>query len=530
MSATEQAVASGTREKTKGSFAVLLTASMVSSLIMLDSNIVAVSLPAIGTSLHASFEDIEWVVSAYVLTYAALLLGSGAFADLYGRRKAMTIGLVIFAASSGACGLATSALLLNISRAVQGIGGAFLLTASLAIIAKEFAGPAKAKAFAFWGAALGIALTAGPIVGGLITHYFGWRWIFLVNIPVSIGLIVANFSFVQESHDPDAKQLDFVGAITFSLGLAALIWALIDGNEEGWASGSILARLGAAVALFVGFVYAELHQKRAMVDFALFRSRTFLGAVIAMIAYGGSAQVMIFYLPLYLQSAYGFDPLKAGLAMIPFALPMVIVPRVSASVTAKMSGRVVLTIGLCVALAGNILFGLVASSHLGYLIFVISMLVAGTGAGILNGETVKVIQGAVPPERAGMASGLASTTRFIGVLVAVAGLGAVLSNLARSSFISAATGIGLDNTAAEAAARRVTSGDVMGMLGMVPENLRDQLHAAGVHAFSSGFAYATFVAAVVSAIGAALTYTFVSTEETCPEAKAAQANAALATK
>src|SRR3984885_13406846 len=178
---------------------LLLTASLVSSLIMLDSNIVAVSLPAIGRSLEASFTYVQWVISAYVLTYAALLMASGNYADLRGRRKSMLIGLVVFAASSAACGVATSSLLLNVARAAQGVGGAFLLTASLAILSNAFTGAERAHAFAFWGASLGIALAAGPIVGGAITNYFGWRWVFLVNVPASTILIGGTLKFIGES-------------------------------------------------------------------------------------------------------------------------------------------------------------------------------------------------------------------------------------------------------------------------------------------------------------------------------------------
>jgi MFS family permease len=166
-------------------FWVLLTASLVSSLIMLDSNIVAVSLPAIGRSLGASFTDVQWVISAYVLTYASLLLASGGYADLRGRKKSMLIGLAIFAVASAACGLATNSLLLNLARATQGVGAAFLLTASLAILTNAFTGAERNQAFAFWGASLGIALAVGPIIGGAITNFVGWRWVFLMNVPAS---------------------------------------------------------------------------------------------------------------------------------------------------------------------------------------------------------------------------------------------------------------------------------------------------------------------------------------------------------
>jgi MFS family permease len=240
------------------------------------------------------------VISAYVLTYASLLLASGNYADLRGRKKSMIIGLVIFATSSAICGLASGSLMLNVARAAQGVGGGFLLTASLAILSNTFSGAERNHAFAFWGASLGIALAVGPIIGGLITNLFGWRWVFLVNIPASVVLILGTLKFVGESRDPNAKQMDLLGTIAFSAGLALLIWALIDGNDAGWASPSIIIRLVAALASLVAFVIGEIRQVRPMVDFGLFRKRTFVGATLAMIGYGASAQVMIFFLPLYL--------------------------------------------------------------------------------------------------------------------------------------------------------------------------------------------------------------------------------------
>jgi EmrB/QacA subfamily drug resistance transporter len=501
---------------TRSSFSVLLTASLVSSLIMLDSNIVAVSLPAIGRSLGATFTDVQWVISAYVLTYAALLLASGNYADLRGRRQAMLIGLTIFALSSAVCGIAPGSLMLNLARAAQGVGGAFLLTASLAILAHEFAGEERSHAFAFWGASLGIALAVGPIIGGLITNFFGWRWVFLVNIPASGILIVATLRYVGESFDPSAKRLDYLGVATFSIGLALLIWALIDGNDAGWASKPILARLVGAVVLLAAFVAEELRQERPMVDFTLFGRRTFLGAVLAMIGYGASAQVMIFFLPLYLENAYGFEPLPAGIAMIPFALPMVLAPRVTGKLATHYSGRALLTGGLAITLLGNAAFWLVARANLPYGPFLVAMLVAGCGAGLLNGQTVKVLQGAVPQERAGMASGIASTTRFIGILVSVAALGAVLADVTRGTFVADAIPYGLSADAARVAAARVTSGDLMAALNSTPAGTRAALEALALAAYGEGFADAAFVAAIISLVAGLLAYTLIREEDTAP--------------
>lgn len=503
----------------RGKFRILLTVSLVSSLIMLDSNIVAVSLPAIGRALSASFTDIQWVISAYVLTYAALLLAAGSYADLRGRRKAMLIGLVIFACASTACGMAATPLMLNLARAVQGVGGAFLLTASLAIISAEFNGEARAGAFAFWGASLGIALAVGPIIGGAITNVFGWRWIFLVNVPACALLVLATLSVVEESRDPAAKQLDFIGIITFTAGLGLLVWALIDGNDDGWTSTGILIRLAAAAASFVAFVIAELSQDRPMVDLALFRRRTFVGAVLAMMGYGASAQVMVFFLPLFLQNAYGYQAIVAGVAMLPFAAPMVLAPRLTSRLAGRFSGRVLLTLGLAITVAGNLLFWAVARAQLTYSAFVLAMLVAGCGAGLLNGETVKVLGGAVPQDRAGMASGLASTTRFIGILISVAAMGAVLSSVVRHVFGIAAVAAGLDQATAVAAAKRVAAGDLLSMLSAMPEATRSALHGAGLASFADGFGAASLLAAVIAAIACLLTFLLVRADETAPSAR-----------
>ncbi|HEY1686436.1 MAG TPA: MFS transporter [Tepidisphaeraceae bacterium] len=500
----------------RSKFWILLITSLVSSLIMLDSNIVAVALPAIGRSFRASFEQIEWIVTAYLLSYAALLLAAGAYADLRGRRKAMLLGLIIFAASSAGCGLAPSTLVLNIARAVQGVGGSLLLTAALAIITNTFIGVERARAFAVWGACLGVALTAGPIVGGAITNWFGWRWVFLVNVPACIILMIATIVVIKESRDPDSRRLDILGIVTFSPGLFLLVWGLIEGNDAGWTSAAIVLRLAGALLFFGLFIVAERRQLRPMVDLSLFARSTFLGSVFAMLGYGAAAQVMVFYLPLFLQNAYGFHPAQAGLAMLPFAIPMVLAPRVTSKLATRISGRDLLAVGLAITCAGNLLFWLLSRPNVPYVLFVGSMLTTGAGAGILNGETVKVLGGAVPPERAGMASGLASTTRFIGILVGVAGLGAVLSHLARHAFVQAAISLGLTADQAMAISRHVVSGDLNDAISNSNGMTQHQLLAAGRAAFADGFSAAGLLAAFTAGVACALTLRFVRQVDTAP--------------
>jgi Na+/melibiose symporter-like transporter len=247
-----------------------------------------------------------------------------------------------------------------------------------------------------------------------------------------------------------------------------------------------------------------------MIDLGLFKRPAFLGGVIAMVGYGSTAQVMIFYLPLFLQNAYHFSPAKAGLAMLPFALPMVLAPQLSRKMVRTVSPYKILTIGLVIVVVGNVAFWYVAHSGLPYGMFVLSMFVAGTGAGILNGETVKVISEVVPLERAGMASGISSTTRFIGVLIGLAGLGAILTGVARSHFLSAAKTAGLETSMAQAATKQVASGNLMGALDGIPETLQQSLHIAATSAFAQGFAVAGILAAALAFLACVSSYVLFS--------------------
>jgi EmrB/QacA subfamily drug resistance transporter len=494
---------------------ILVAASLVTSLSMLDSNIVAVS-PSIARTLGASFADIEWVISAYLLSFAPLLLGAGSYADRHGRKHATLIGLAIFAVASGLCGLAQSALVLNLARALQGVGASLLVTAGLAIINHAFAAHERAKAYALWGACLGIALTSGPIVGGVVTDLFGWRWAFLINLPICIALFIAIAAFVDESRDHEAKRLDYAGILTFSAGLFLLTWAMIEGNALGWATRPIVERFVGAAILLVAFLVVELVQKRPMVDFTLFAQPTFLGSVFAMLGYAAGAQVMIFYLPLFLQNAFDLSPAIAGLAMLPFALPMVLTPLLCAGLARRYSGRILLTVGLMTAVIGSLLLRALAQFSLPYPVFLLGMLVAGAGAGLLNSETAKVMQGAVPAQRAGMAGGLVGTKRFVSLLVGIAAFGAVLAHVASRSFIASGVAAGLTAEKAAELSKHVTSGDVAAIIGTVPEALRTSIWQIGNAAFADGFAAAELLAATIAAAMALLTLLLVRRAETLP--------------
>ena len=505
-----------TNQTSRNKRRILIAASLATSLSMLDSNIVAVSLPSIAQALHADFADIEWVISAYLLAFAPFLMGAGAYADRYGRKRATLIGLAVFAGASALCGIAPTALTLNLGRAFQGIGASLLVSAGLAIINHAFTPQERAKAYAFWGACLGIALTSGPIIGGVVTDFLGWRWAFLINLPICACLFAAIAAFVDESRDPEAKHLDYAGILTFSAGLFLLVWALIDGNALGWAASPIIGRLIGAAGLLALFLLVELAQKRPMIDFSLFAQPTFLGSVFAMLGYAGGAQVMIFYLPMFLENTFHLPPAKAGLAMLPFAVPMFLTPLLVARLARRYSGRAMLVAGLATTAISNVLLWALVHLSSPYPAFVLGMVLAGAAAGLLNSETAKVMQGAVPAQRAGMAGGLTGTSRFTGLLIGVAAFGAILTHIASNRFLAGATAAGLDAASATELSKRVASGDVGGILGSVPGALRISIWHIGNSAFATGFAAALLLAAGIAAAMALLTLLLVRRDETLP--------------
>jgi EmrB/QacA subfamily drug resistance transporter len=498
---------------------VLLCASGVSFMIMLDSNIVAVSLPAIARNLNAAFADIEWVVSAYILTFAAFLMPAGALADRFGRRRMLIVGLIVFTLASFLCGLAPTAVVLNAARALQGLGAAIQLSAALAILGHTFRGPDRSRAFAFWGTVIGVAVAAGPVVGGLITSGFGWRWAFFINVPVGAILLALAIGSVEESNDPDAQKLDVAGMVLFGAGLFALVWALIDANGDGWGSRPTVIKLIAAAALLTAYVVAELAQKRPMVDFGLFRKRTFLGSSFAMLGFASAAQVMMTYLPLYLQNTFGLSPAGAGVSMLPFALPLFFFPRIAGALATRISGRTLLTIGLIVVATGNFLTATVVAAHMPIAVVAIGMLITGCGAGLLNGETAKVSMSVIPPERSGMASGIGGTLRFVGLVTGITGLGTMLANDTKRHFINALSNAGLQNLGigpTDFAVSRIIAGDIAGVVAQVPQAAQAKMLDVARLSFGLGFTTVLLVAGIISAVAAFLTFVFVSASETSP--------------
>jgi EmrB/QacA subfamily drug resistance transporter len=488
------------------SFFLLCATSGVCSLIMLDTNVVAVSLPAISNALGASFRDLEWVISSYVLTFATFLMPAGAISDKFGRKRSVICGLIFFLLASLVCGFAPSIAVLNIGRAAKGIGAAFLLIGSLALIGKEFTDPReRAKAWGIWGSVLGLTITLSPVIGGVITSWWGWRWAFFINVPAVLILLVAIKSYATESSDPESGKLDFSGLLTFASSLFFLSWFLIDASEVDWKSPGMLFRLFLGLGAFCAFILVEKKQERPMLDLSLFKDVRFVGAVCSMLGYALCAQVMMNYIPLYLQNVFALSPIQAGLHMLPFALSMIVFPRVSLFLNNKFSQGTVLALGLLTVATGDLLgFFLVTTGS--YLMVSMALVVMGAGAGMLNGETTKAIMSSVPFNRSGMASGISTTTRFTGILFGVTGLGGILSMASSWSFQEQLRKIQFHEQVDPAFMRSILAGDLPRAISKVDIQFKQALTQAGVRAFSNGFSQVLLVGSLMAFLFSGLVY------------------------
>jgi EmrB/QacA subfamily drug resistance transporter len=475
----------------------LVAVCIATFMLLLDITIVNVALPAIERDLHSNFSDLQWVIDAYALTLAALLLTGGSLADLFGRRRIFVIGIVIFTIASALCALAGTPLVLNLARALQGIGGAFMFATSLALLASAFQGRDRGTAFGVWGATTGASVAVGPLVGGVLTDGIGWQAIFLVNLPIGIAAIAMTLAKVEESHAPSGGRIDWPGLVTFSGGLFALIFALIRGNAEGWGSSLIVAFLAAAVVLGSVFVVVERRSAQPMLDLTLFRKPAFAGASIAAFALSASMFSMFLYLTLYVQNILGYTPLESGLRFLPVTLLSFFVAPISGKLAERLGIRWFLGGGLLlVAIGLYLMSGLKAGDD--WTALLLGFVLAGGGIGLVNPPLATAAVGVVEPQRAGMASGINSTFRQVGIATGIAGLGAIFQHQVASKF--------LDLVPASRLPRGVKTDAIADFIsfGGAQKVGNKALSHAAESAFVGGLNDILVVAAIVAVVGAAL--------------------------
>jgi EmrB/QacA subfamily drug resistance transporter len=404
----------------------LAMAALATAVLMLDIAVVNTALPHIAEDLDAGLSGIQWVVDAYTLALAAVVLTAGSIADRLGRRRVFNIGMVLFTVSSIAAGMAGSIEALDIARAVQGIGGALLFATSLSLLAEAFPGAEeRTKALAVYGATIGASFAIGPAVGGVLTSGLGWEAVFFVNVPLGIIGLVGTARWVRESRDENARGLDWPGQITLSIGLFLLVLGLLRGNEDGWGSTLIVGELAGAAVALIAFVAIQHRSKSPMLPLSLFRRKDFTGAQVAAFAISGSFFAVFLYTTIYLQNILGLSALEAGLAYLPGTAVMFVVSGATAQLATKVAPGLMISGGLAlVAIALSL--GTTLGTDSSWLALQPTMLIGMVGVGMFNPAVSAVALGSAPPEMSGLAAGTNDTFRQAGIAVGVAAFGAMI--------------------------------------------------------------------------------------------------------
>ena len=427
-------------------WAVLLVVSLGFFMTLLDLTIVNIAIPNLVTKLHASLDDVLWVINAYALVLAVLVITAGRLGDLVGPRVMFSSGVAVFTAASAACGLAPSPGWLIGFRAVQGLGAAMLMPQTLTIITNTFPPERRGAAFGVWGAVAGVATVAGPTLGGLLVTAFDWRWIFFVNLPFGVLVLLITPVIIPDLRLGRRHRIDIPGVLLASAGLLAICYGLVEGQKYNWGTitGFITIPLiiGLGVVLLIAFLLVQklTQDREPLVPFAVFRDRNY--SVVNWVSGVLAVGMMGIFLPLtlYFQSVLGFSALKAGLVMAPASLVSMVVAPVAGKTTDKIGGKYILMSGLILFGAGMGWLALIAAPDSGWLSFLAPLIVAGLGMGCIFAPMVTVAMRNIDPRLAGAASGVLNTVRQVGLVIGTATVGALLQNRLVSSIANQATG------------------------------------------------------------------------------------------
>ena len=412
---------------------VLLVLTTGFFMIMLDTTIVNVAIPAMSTGLNTTLDQILWVLNAYVMVYAVLLITAGRLGDLYGQRSLFAIGLFVFTVASALCGLSQNAAELIAARVLQGVGGALLTPQTLAILTSIFPPERRGTAFGVWGGVAGLATLAGPTVGGAIITYIDWRWIFYINVPIGIASLIATFLVIPDLRPGRRHGWDVVGIVVATAGLFAIVFGLIEGERYNWgqiesSAVTIPEVIGLGVALMVLFVVWERFQTEPLVPLSLFADRNF--AVANWIAAAISFGMLSMFLPftIYLQSARGFSALVAGLTLAPMSLTSMFTAPFAGRMADRIGGKYILMTGIFLFTIGMASLAFVAGPESTWINFVVPAVVAGLGIGMTFAPMTTVAMRNISPRVAGSASAVLNTIRQLGAAIGSAVVGALLQN------------------------------------------------------------------------------------------------------
>jgi EmrB/QacA subfamily drug resistance transporter len=472
-------------------------------MLLVDVTIVNVALPDMARELHTTFSDLQWVIDLYALVLGALVLTVGSVADRVGRRRVYLAGLVLFAASSLTCGLAPNVGILIAARGVQGIGAAAMFATTMALISNTYTGRERGMAFGIWGAVNGAASAVGPVIGGLLTANFGWRWIFLVNLPVSVLAVALTLRVVTESRDPEPKRVDLPGMVSFTVAAAALTYALIRG---AWASGETLALVAVTVVAVALFIVTERRSAAPMLDLALLRNPVFTAMLLAGALLSAAAWAGMTYQSLWFQSVLGLSAIQAGLVVLPCAASAFLVSGQVGRFLHRTSPRWMVGTGLLVIAVGALAQAVLRTDS-SWPVVIPGLVLVGIGAGLAMASLTSTAMAAVPWQRAGMAGGALSAFRQLGYAFGIAVLGEVFRS-------------GLTRTAGGGLSATLSGGQAQAVIARSPA-LSPVVHRA----FASGLDLAYVVAAGLGLLAAAAVFILARPR---PQASAAGAGATAA--
>jgi EmrB/QacA subfamily drug resistance transporter len=476
---------------------------------MLDNTVVNVALPKIQSSLGSGVSGLQWIVDAYTLLFASLMLMGGTLGDIYGRKQAFLTGLVLFTAGSALCGVAPSIGVLIVGRGIQGVGAAALLPGTLSILTNTFPDPAeRAQAIGIWAGVSGLALAAGPVLGGLLVDSLGWQSVFFLNLPVgAIALVVAT-RVVAESSNPEGRRLDLPGQVLGMLTLSSLTYALIEGNAKGWGSPLITGLLGAAAVGAAAFVVVEWRAPSPLLPLHFFRNPTFSAAnlVAYLVSFGMFG--MIFFLSLYLQNVQGYTAVQAGLRFVPMTGAIIFTAPVAGRLAGRLGSRLPMSLGLALAGTGLLLLERTTPTT-PYTSLWWNMTMMGVGMGLTMTPMTAAVMGAVPAARAGMASAVTNTSREVGGVFGIALLGAIVTGRFRTSLAAALSSYGVPVALRPRILAAATHGGSAAAARGLPSQLQGAIHRAVGTSFVSGMHVGLSVAGVALLCGSALALAFV---------------------
>jgi EmrB/QacA subfamily drug resistance transporter len=479
----------------------LMVVSAATFMLLLDVTIVVVALPEIQRGLHTTFSDVQWVIDAYALTLASLMLTAGSLADRYGRRLLFVIGLVIFTLGSLTCGVAQSSVMLILSRSAQGIGGAILFATSLALLAQSFHGKERGIAFGVWGAVTGVATALGPILGGVITSEISWRGIFLVNIPVGAAAIAITWWKIDESKTSNASRPDWAGFVALTAGLVSLVYGLIQASVTSWSDTKVVVCLILAIVLLAAFLFIESRVSHPLFDLSLFRTPTFSGGLIAAFTMNGSLFAMLLYLVLYLQDDLGYSALATGVRLLLISGGTLVSAIIAGRLSSHMPVRWLIGPGLILVGVGLLLMaGITSTSSWTHLIP--GFLVGGFGSGMVNPPLASTAVGVVTPERSGMASGVNTTFRQIGIATSIAAFGSIFTSSLRHHLASALARVPSLAGHESQVVSAVQQGEANSLFRSVPAAVRGELAGAVHSSFAGALNDLLIVSGSVALVGA----------------------------